>query len=525
MTRRSWLLLAVLLLAPLTPARSAPSAGTLTWALHVPIDRLDPPASFSLATGMVVGRNLFDRLVEHDERLNIVPGLATSWSTSRDGRTWTFRLRRGVRFHDGTPFTADAVVFNVQRALDPQLRLPAGAFAWAGVRAARKVDDFTVELVTDEPLAPLLNNIADSGLGAIVSPRAVQAARDPREFVPVGTGPFKFVRWTPDGEIVMEANRDYWGGPPRLERVVVRISPVPATRVSQLEAGEADLITQVPLAEVGRLRGVRGIEVGIRPSTSWTYIALNNLKPPFTDVRVRRAFNYAVNKRLIVDRILFGVGEVADSPIGSAYRDHHSARVYEYEPATARRLFEEAGWRPGPDGFRQKDGARLAATLWVPVGRFAEGTAIAQAVASFLRGVGADVRVEEIEFATYLAEARRGPGESRIEMVMAGWGTADPDTGMRLVLHSSQWPPAGNNLAFYRNLELDALLERARTTLDPQARRALYQRAQTLVMNDAPWLFLHERREAVAWRSAVRGVRFIPSSAGLIDIRQVSVAR
>ncbi|HET8678721.1 MAG TPA: ABC transporter substrate-binding protein, partial [bacterium] len=145
---------------------SAPAgrAASLTWALHVAIDRLDPSSSFALATGMAVGRNIFDRLVEHDERLNIVPGLATQWSASADGRTWTFRLRQGVRFHDGTPFNADAVVFNVTRAIDPQLRLFAGTFAWSGVKSARKVDDLTVEVSGDQPLAALLNNIADSGL-------------------------------------------------------------------------------------------------------------------------------------------------------------------------------------------------------------------------------------------------------------------------------------------------------------------------------------------------------------------------
>ncbi len=516
-----------LLLGPGREGVTAPAgrAASLTWALHVAIDRLDPSASFALATGMAVGRNIFDRLVEHDERLNIVPGLATQWSASADGRTWTFRLRQGVRFHDGSPFNADAVVFNVTRAIDPQLRLFAGTFAWSGVKGARKVDDFTVEVSGDQPLAALLNNIADSGLGVIMSPTAVQRARDPRDFVPTGTGPFKFVSWAPDGDLVLEANREYWGAPPQVDRLIVRAMPTTSTRVNLLEAGEVDLITQVPIHDIARLNGLRGIEVAVRPATSWTYIALNTTRPQFADVRVRRALNHLVDKRTIIEKVLFGVGRVADSPIGSAYRAHKSVKVYQYDPALAKQLLEEAGWRPSPEGVRVKDGQRMAATLWVPVGRFPGGAEMAQVVASALRGVGVEVRVQELEFAAYLAELRRGPGESRIELVMAGWGTGDPDTGLRPVLHSQSWPPRGNNLAFYKNAQVDDLLDRGAATVDANARAQIYGRAQEIVMDDAPWLFLTERREAVAWRSNVRGVRFIPSSAGLIDVRQASVAR
>jgi peptide/nickel transport system substrate-binding protein len=499
---------------------------TLTWGLHVAIDRLDPSASFALATGMALGRNVFDRLVDHDERLNIVPGLATQWSASRDGRTWTFKLRQGVKFHDGTPFNADAVVFNVQRAIDPQLRLFAGTFAWGGVKAARKVDEFTVEISGDQPLAALLNNIADSGLGVIQSPAAIQRAREPRDFVPVGTGPFKFVSWVPDGDLVLEANRDYWGTPPQVDRLIIRASPTASTRVNQLEAGEADLITQVPIFEISRLKGMRGVELDVRPATSWTYIAMNTSKPQFADVQVRRALNYLVDKQTIIDKILFGVGRVADSPIGSGYKAHKGVKTYQYDPALAKQLLDRAGWRPGPDGVRVKEGGqRLTGVLWVPVARFPGGAEMAQVVASALRGVGADIRVQELEFAAYLAELRRGPGETRIDLVMAGWGTADPDSGMRPVLHSQSMPPRGNNLAFYKNPQVDELLDRGAATIDPSARQQIYGQVQEIVMDDAPWLFLTERREAVAWRSHVKGVRFIPSSAGLIDVRQVTIAR
>ena len=198
--------------------------GVLTWAAHQEVDQTDVHRSFSLLTGMVLGRNVFDRLVEHNEKLEIVPRLAERWETSLDGKTWTFHLRKGVRFHDGTLFDAEAVRFNVDRALNPENRLLAGRFAYGGVQAVEVVSEHVVRFVTKEPVGALLDNIADSGFGAIQSPKAVKEA-PAAGVVPTGTGPFKFGSWTRGDQLVLEANADYWDGRPYLDRIVVK--PVP----------------------------------------------------------------------------------------------------------------------------------------------------------------------------------------------------------------------------------------------------------------------------------------------------------
>lgn len=496
-------------------------AESLTWAVPTSAEQLDPQASFSLTTGMVVGRNIFDRLVESDENLDIVPRLATDWEVSDDGLTWTFVLREGVEFHDGTPFNADAVVFSVERSLDPEQGLVAGNFAWGGVTEVERIDDYTVALHTDEPVAALLTNIADGGLGSIISPTSIDENGEFAE--PIGTGAFRFVSWQPDGDLVLERNAAYWDTPPAYERLVVTPSTEGATRVNQLVAGEVDLISLVPIPEIPRVEAEDGIVIAAEPATTWVYVALNNSNPPFDDVAVRRAFNYAVDKESIIENILGGLGRVPDSPIGSGYALHTSVMTYEYDPELANQLLDEAGWVAGDGGVREKDGVRLESTLRYGQGNIEQSDAIAQAIASQLERIGADISVEAMEFSTISEQNRMPQAESPVEMVLARFGTGDPDTGMGSTLHSDAWPPAGNNFSFYSNPEVDDALDAGGSSFDAEERQPHYERAQQLVMEDAPWIFLTERQEAVAWHDYVSGVRFIPTSAGLIDVRSVTL--
>jgi ABC-type transport system substrate-binding protein len=492
--------------------------GTLTWVTHQDVDQTDVHKSFALLTGMVLGRNVFDRLVEHNPKLEVVPRLAERWETSADGRTWTFHLRKGIRFHDGTPFNAEAVKFNVDRALNPENRLLAGRFAYGGVQSVEVAGEYTVRLITKEPVGALLNNMADSGFGAIQSPKAIKEA-PASGIVPTGTGPFKLGSWTAGDQLVLEANADYWDGRPNLDRVVVKPVPEGATRASLLETGEALLISQVPLQDVARLRASRSLAIDVPPATSWQYIALDSQKPALADVRVRQALNYAVDKRQIVQKVLFGVGQVADSPIGSAYKMHVSAGSYDYDPGRAKQLLADAGWRPGSGGILEKDGQRLSLTFLVPTTGYGGWAELAQAVQAYLKDVGVEAKLQTQEWATYLATARKPPAERGFDMALLSWGTADPDSGMRLTLHSAAWPPAGSNVALYRNPRVDELLTKGAATLG-EARAPFYKEAQQLVWREAPWIFLSERREAVGRRVNLEGVVAIPSSAGLVDVRR-----
>jgi ABC-type transport system substrate-binding protein len=498
--------LSTLALLATAPGGQPKRGGVLTWATHQDVDQTDVHKSFALLTGMVLGRNVFDRLVEHNEKLEIVPRLAERWETSADGKTWTFHLRKGVRFHDGTPFNAEAVKFNVDRALDPQQRLVAGRFAYGGVQSAEVAGEHTVRLLTREPVGALLDNMADSGFGAIQSPKSIKEA-PASGIVPTGTGPFRFGSWTAGDQLVLEANPDYWDGRPYLDRIVVKPVPEGATRASLLETGEALLINQVPFQDLGRLRGNKSVAVDVAPATSWQFIALDTQK--LADVRVRQALNHAVDKKAIVEKVLFGVGRVADSPIGSGYRMHAAAGSYEYDPGRAKQLLAEAGWKPaGP------------LTLLLPTAGYAGWPEMAQAVQSYLKDVGVEVKLQPQEWATYLATARKPPAERGFDMALQSWGTADPDSGMRITLHSGSIPPNGSNVALYRNAKVDELLARGAATIGFDKRAPIYREAQQLVWREAPWIFLSERREAIGRRATLQDVKAIPSSAGLLDVRK-----
>jgi peptide/nickel transport system substrate-binding protein len=197
--------------------------------------------------------------------------------------------------------------------------------------------------------------------------------------------------------------------------------------------------------------------------------------------------------------------------------------TYDYDPELANQLLDEAGWIAGDDGVREKDGVRLESTLRYGDGNIEESDAMAQAIASQLAEIGADISIEAMEFSTFSEQNRLPQEESPVEMALARFGTGDPDTGMGSTLHSDAWPPAGNNFAFYSNPEVDEALDAGGSVFDTEERRPHYELAQRLVMEDAPWIFLTERQEAVAWHDYVSGIRFIPTSAGLIDVRSVTV--
>jgi peptide/nickel transport system substrate-binding protein len=502
----------------LTPSDGQPKrGGTLTWATHQDVDQTDVHRSFALLTGMVLGRNVFDRLVEHNERLEIVPRLAERWEISTDGRTWTFYLRKGVRFHDGTPFNAEAVKFNVDRALNPENRLLAGRFAYGGVQSAETAGEHVVRLITKEPVGALLDNMADSGFGAIQSPKSIREA-PASGLVPTGTGPFRFGGWTRGDQLTLEANPDYWEGRPYLDRIVVKPVPEGATRASLLETGEAQLISQVPLQDLGRLRANRSLAVDVAPATSWQYVALDTQK--LADIKVRQALNYAVDKRQVVETVLFGAGRIADSPLGSAYRMHVAAGAYDFNPGRARQLLAEAGWRPGGGGVLEKDGQRLSLTFLIPTAGYSGWPEMAQAIQSYLKDVGVEVKLVTQEWTAYLATTRKAREERGFDMALLSWGTADPDSGLRLVLQSALAPPAGNNVAVYRNARVDELLSRGAGTIGFERRLPIYKEVQELVWREAPWIFLSERREAIGRRGNLEGVTAVPSSAGLVDVRR-----
>ena len=453
-----------------------------------------------------VAEHVIEPLFELTPDGRIVPNLAESYEVSADGLTWTLHLRKGVRFHDGTPFNAEAVKYNLERILDPANAVTF-RFLISPITTVEVVDEYTVRFTTDAPFAPILAHLTHSAIG-MQSPAAIERYGEDYARNPVGTGPFKFKEWQRQDYILLERNPDYWGGTPEIDEIMFRVVPEDGARMLMVQTGEAHVAVRVPPDMVSLLERDPNVNVVFTPSVRTIYIGFNTYqradqpKNPFTDVRVRQAFNYAVDNEAINEFILGGMGRPSDAPIAPGIFGYTAIGGYEYNPAKARQLLAEAGY---PNGFRVQ--------FYSPAGRYLKDLEVAEAVQAQLSEVGIQAEIVTLEWAAYLAATNMPADENVVPMFMLGWGTVtgDADYGLYPLFHSSQWVPTGSNRAFYSNPRVDELLDLARTTPDDAVRLAAYQEAMEIIMADAPWLFLHAETQITAIRSNVEGVIIHPT--------------
>ena len=476
---------------------------TLVVAIDANPSSLDIQDAQTFLTGLVLGIHVYDRLFEQSPR-GLKPGLAERWETSADGKSWTFHLRKGVRFHDGTPLNARAVKESIDRVMSPAAKLRQ-ASKFAGITAVDVVDEHRVRITTSRPLGALPGNLSHQAGGAIQSPAAAKAGK-----FPVGTGPFKFVEYVPDERLVLEANRDYWAGPPGVDRLVFRMVPEARTRLALLQSGGAHVVYNVAFNEIEGLRKDPNVHVEVPPSAGWRIFGFNTQKKPFSDVRVRQALNHAVDKEAIVKNVFRGVGHVADSPFGPGMFGYAPGFKYAYDPGRAKKLLADAGYASG-----------FKTTMLVSPGEIAGAAEVAAAIQAYLQQVGVQAEIVSLEQATWLAELTKPLEQNKTEIFQYQYGGADPDA-LRLVLHAQEWPPR-RNAAFYKNERLDRLFEEGAATVDQGKRAEIYRQIQKLVMEDAPWLFIADWAHADAWRANVQGIAYILQDIGLIDLRQATI--
>ena len=502
--KKLWLIAVVMLvfmpLAGLFAAggkEAAPAAPRqeLVIAIGAQPEALDPIAMAS-APAATVGEHLHQSLIYMAPDGTLEPSLAESWQAAPDGLSWTLRLRQGVKFHDGSAFNAQAAKANLDRFLDPESKAPY-RFLISEVSAVQVVDEYTIRLVLNRPFAPIISNLSHSFIG-MLSPASLQSlAKGEATSNIVGTGPFKLVRWDRGEQIVLERNQEYWGNVPRIETLTFKFVPEDAARMVMLETGEAHAVMRVPPADAKRLDANPNIDVVYPSSVRVIYAGFNTQVKPFDNPKVRQAMNYAVNKEAIINTILAGVGYPSTAPVVPAVFGHTKVGPYEYNPAKARQLLAEAGY---PNGFR--------AVFHHPTGRYLMDSTIAEAIQSMLREVGVQLELQTMEWSAYLSFVRKPPAEAQHQMYMLGWGTVtlDADYGIFSLLHSSQWPPTGWGVSYYKNDRVDRLLDSGRTTPERAARQGLYADAIKLIWEDAPWLYLHDEGQINAVRSNVKGL-------------------
>ncbi len=489
-------------------AETQPPADVLVVAQAAEPRSLDPHVT-STRTDLRILANLYEGLVGYRPgTLDPVPALAHSWKISNGGRDYTFRLKSAVRFHDGTPLNAEAVVFNFQRLLNPADpyhgtgRFPLNSL-YEQVETVEAVGVLAVRFRLKEPFAPFLANLA-SPSGLLVSPTAVQRWGKDYGRHPVGTGPYRFVEWSPAQRVLLERNDSYHGAWPPLTRLVFRPLTSQMTRVAELMAGGVDVALDLTADALTAFRDRAGFQVLEQTGAHLWYLILNTREPPFDDRRMRLAVNLAVYKDGLIRDVLQGTADVITGPVpkvlGWAY--NRRLRPYDYDPGQARMLVEEAGY----------DGARPLRLL-VPAGgpEMMEPVAMATAIKRDLAVVGIEVEIEVLEWNAYLALLNQGLAGKGHLAAMASM-INDPDTLSYQALRCSvSAKPNELNAGDYCNTEVDILMEQARWTTNKLRRAALYRKLAETVHSDAPWLEVASRREGLVVRDRVRGLTLEPS--------------
>ncbi|RJK98270.1 ABC transporter substrate-binding protein [Vallicoccus soli] len=454
--------------------------GTFVAAISGRPDQLDPHKTSAYPSFQVL-ENVYDTLVVPDpEDLTYQPSLATEWTTSEDGLTWSFTLRDGVVFHDGSEFDAADVVYSYDRIVDEELQ---NAYRFATVEDVVAVDPRTVELRLSAPTPNLLDQIGNFKGMAILPEGAAEQVDLNQEAV--GTGPYRLASVNP-GDVQLTAFEDYWGDAPGVGEVEVRFVAEPTQALTALRTGEVQWTDNVPPQDITSLEDEDGVTLGRTPSVDYWYMAFNIAQEPWSDVRARQAMAYAVDREAVTQAARFDAATVNQAAIPEQSFWYYDYAPFEPDPDRARSLLQEAGVQDG-------QAMRLMVT-----DEFPETVQAAQVIAAQLGEVGVDVQVETVDFATWLD--RQGRGD--FDAFMLGWlGNNDP-FGWYDSQHRCE---GGNNYQGYCNPEVDRLLDEAATETDRDRRKELYDQAATTIVDEVSYLYFYNPDVVQAWSDDVTG--------------------
>jgi ABC-type transport system substrate-binding protein len=485
----------------------ATPAGNLTYGQSVGVLTLDPVhGSYTLyPAGSEAALCLYDGLLTFAPDMKIIPQLAESWTMTDDLKSCTLKLRGGVKFHDGTPVDAEAVKFNIERLMDKQ-RNPTNRPLWDPVAGVEIPDSNTVVLRLSQPFSQMPNSLAHVS-GALVSPAAV--ARFGEAGIaknPVGAGPYRMASFDPGQQLVLEAFDGYWGGKPKTARLTMKTIAEPSTRVAALRTGAVDIIDSVPVALVAQLKQDPGVAIINVPGLRPIGFVINMTRPNLADLRVRQALNLAVPVDVIAAKVFFGFARAPDSPLAFNTEGYAPVSKLVHDPAKAKALLAAAGF--GPD-------KPLELALFVSQGLFPGDVSVGEIVANALTQVGVKVDITKIEAGSYWDAMRQDRANIKWDIAMFGFNPANASGLYHLAsLFKSNADDAARpdvwNMARYRNPEVDRLLTAAGTEADRKQAAADLAKAQALIWNDAPYIWLQINENVSAIRKQVTGVEVWP---------------
>jgi len=499
MRKLSRLVLPILILSlpALSPCvATGASTGTITVGMSIDPRTLDP-RSIGGDFAWTEMHHVLEPFHEYDNEGVLRPMLAESYKRLND-LTWQFKLRKNVKFHNGEPFNAESVKYTIESTLDPNLKF-VNAHYVRDITKVEIVDDYTVNLITKTPTRSMITNLA---WVYMLPPKAAKELGDKFGTSPIGTGPYKFVRYVANAELEMTANEGYWGPPPKAKTLIWRALPEDATRNAALEAGEVQAIPNVSPDVIERLKGNKNLEVVVIDGTRIVHLAFSWGRPPFDNPKVRQAFNYAVDRKALVETILGGMGSAADRHYfhPTTFGFNEKLAPYTFDPAKAKGLLAAAGY---PNGITVKFGC--------PQGRYLRDKVICEAIVEQFKKSGITSDFEALEWGSFWDKAVKA---RYFDLYLLSWGGYfDPQ------LELSFWFDSRNSPIKYSNAKLDQLIVEGQRVMDPAKGKAIYQEIQAILWSDNPWVPLYFQPEIFARSKNVVDLnirRVVP----LLDFRQ-----
>ncbi|MFZ0214972.1 MAG: ABC transporter substrate-binding protein [Candidatus Dormiibacterota bacterium] len=476
---------------------------TLTVAMGINPDTLDPQAQTTTTVQQIV-RMMVETLVTIDHQGKVQPLLATSWQSSSDGLTYTFTLRKGVKFQDGEPFNAQAVKFSLDRINDPVVYK-----AQPGVLTVIKdtvvLNDDQVKIDLKSTFPAFLSALSQATAG-IIAPKSVDKAPNTPSKIqdPVGTGPYTYKEFLQDDHVTMTRFDGYWGEKPAYQTQTYKVVPEEASRESLIKAGQADVAIGFPANDLPALKADSSVKVILGQSDRTVYMAINTVdkkQPLLQNPKVREALNYAVDKNAIVKNALFGAGQVSTAPMSPALFGYCQTGPYPYDPAKAKQLLQQAG----AEG--------MTIRMMAPQGRYINDYTVGQVIAGDLRKVGLNVTLANpMDWPSYLAYADEvGPTTDNVDVHMIGWAPSYLDATQQSSIMMPPLPPPGSDSSYYDGPKVTSLLKKANTEIDATQRKQDYCTAEKQFWSDAPWIFLYQQKDPILTTNHVTNVNDLPN--------------
>jgi len=495
-------------------AGASASAQTVKVGLFSEPSAMDPHYH-NLGPNNAFSSNVYEALVLQDEQQKLMPGLAVSWKPVND-TTWEFKLRQGVKFHDGSDFNADDVIFTFERAPNVP-NSPSSFGTYLKGKSFKKIDDYTVHAITEKPYPLMPVDLSQIVIISNEVGKDVTTSQFNSGEAAIGTGQYKFVEWKPGDTITLTRNDDYWGEKAAFEGIEVKPIKSNPSRVAALLAGDVDFIDNVPTADIERLKADSNVVLSSGISNRVIYLHMDrfrddspyitgtNGKNPLNDLRVRKAISKAINRDAIVARVMEGVAIPAGQLLPPGFfGTSDKIKPEPYDPEGAKKLLAEAGY---PNGFGM--------TIHGPNDRYINDAKIAQAVGQMLTRVGIDMKVETMPKSVFFSSASSGGPDKtpKYSFILVGWGsgTGEASSALKSLIHTkdSAGGFGASNRGRYSNPEVDLLIEQALATVDDPKREALLAKATEIAMNDLAIIPMHYQVNTWATRKAA-GLKYLP---------------